>query len=156
MNADLDMIDTAFTKGVTNSDGDAADEYAIGVVSLENLDGKSGTEGVSGNWHFVKLDGINPREDADQRKSVIEGRYNFAFEAFMAYRNTSPQPTVIGATNAKIYMGKMTEVMKDPVKVSSLPGIFVVPGAFSYSAYPTRVHRGTQSGNSCQAFELVE
>jgi len=139
----------AITKGLTNADGGAEDEYAIGVISLENLDGKSGTEGVSGNWHFVKLDGINPREDVDQRKSVVEGRYNFAFEAIMAYRNDS-------ATQAKTYMSKMTDLMKDPVKVSSLTGIFVVPGTSLHSTFPTRVHRGTQGGNSCQAFELVE
>ena len=146
---DDNVNDTAFTKGVTNADGGAEDEYAIGVISLENLDGKAGTEGVAGNWHFVKLDGVNPREDADQRKSVVEGRYNFAFEAVMAYRNDSP-------TLAKTYMGKMTDLMKDPVKVSPLPGIFVVPGVSLNSAFPTRVHRGTQGGNSCQVFELTE
>lgn len=141
--------DTAFTKGVTNADGGVEDEWAIGVISLENTDGKAGTENTAGDWHFVKLNNVNPREDAGQRQSVVDGRYDFAFEAVMAYRNDA-------AATAKTYLGKMAGLMGDPVKVAPLTGIFVVPGASSHAAFPNRVHKGTQSGNSCQAFELYE
>lgn len=146
---DDNIDDTTFTKGVTGSNGDAANEWAIGVISLENLDGKAGTENVAGNWHFVKLNGVSPVEDADQRKSVVEGRYDFSFEAVMAYRNDAPAA-------AKTYLGKMAGLMGDPTKVAPLPGIYVVPGAKSHSAFPTRVNRGTQGGNSCAVFELTE
>jgi len=141
--------DTAFAKGVTHSNGDVANEWAIGVISLENTDGVKGTEGTVGDWHFVKLNNVNPREDVGQRQSVVDGRYDFAFEAVMAYRNDAP-------ADAKTYLGKMTGLMGDPVKVAPLTGIFVVPGTSSHSLVPNRVHKGTQSGNSCQAFELFE
>lgn len=141
--------DTAFAKGVTQADGGVEDEWALGVISLENADGKAGTEGTSNDWHFVKLDGVSPTEDADQRKSVVEGRYDFAEEMVLAYRNDAP-------AQVKTYLGKMAGLMGDPSKVAPLIGIFVVPGSSSHGAFPTRVHKGTRSGNACSPFQLYE
>lgn len=118
--------------------------YAIGVMSLENAD--------AAGYKYVKLDGVSPNEEADRRKSVVEGRYNFAEEMVLAYRNDS-------SPNAKTYLNNFAKIMGDPSKVAALNGVYVVPnGAFTYdatkAAYPFRVHKGTRFGNACQPFQL--
>ncbi|MDD5364346.1 MAG: hypothetical protein PHR30_03340 [Gallionellaceae bacterium] len=143
-----DMNDSA-TGTPTGSSGALENEWAIGVASLENADGKADSEGVANGWHYVKLDGVSPVEDAGQRQSVVDGRYNFAEEMVLAYRNDAP-------ANVKTYLGKMAGLMGDPSKVAPLTGIFVVPGASSHSAYPNRVHKGTRFGNACSPFALFE
>lgn len=125
------------------ADGTAADEYAIGIMSLEN------TPGASDHWKFVKLDGITPTPDASQRQTVIDGQYNYAFESVFVYRNDN----TLAQRN---FMNKFVALMGNPTKVNPLVGIFTVPGASSYSAFPTRVHRGTTGGNSCSPFSLAE
>ncbi|OYY92892.1 MAG: hypothetical protein B7Y41_14135 [Hydrogenophilales bacterium 28-61-23] len=125
------------------ADGTAADEYAIGIMSLENA------PGASDHWHFVKLDGVSPTPDASQRQTVIDGQYNYAFESVYVYRNDN-------TTAQKNFMNKFVALMGNPAKVNPLVGIFTVPGASSYSAYPARVHRGSTGGNSCSPFSLAE
>ncbi len=135
------------------ADGTAADEYAIGIMSLEN------TPGASDHWHFVKLDGVTPTPDASQRQTVIDGKYNYAFESVFVYRNDAFPASAGGATNDtahKNFMNKFVALMGDPSKVNALVGIFNVPGVSSYSTFPTRVHRGSTGGNSCSPFSLYE
>jgi hypothetical protein len=67
----------------------------------------------------------------------------------LAYRNDAP-------ANVKTYLGKMAGLMGDPSKVAPLTGIFVVPGASTHADFPTRVHKGTRSGNACSPFQLYE
>lgn len=120
-------------------------EFAIGVMSLENAD--------TANYKYVKLDGVAPNEDATRRKSTVEGRYNFAEEMVLAYRNDA-------VTNAKTYLSNFAKVMGDPTKVAALNGVYVVPnGANTFTATGTtayRVHKGTRGGNACQSFQLFK
>jgi len=138
---------TAHNDDVVNAavkaDGTAADEYAIGIMSLEN------TPGASDHWNFVKLDGITPTPDAQHRQTVIDGQYNYAFESVFVYRNDN-------TTAQNNFMNKFVSLMGNPNKVGALVGIFNVPGASSYSTFPTRVHRGSTGGNSCSPFSLAE
>lgn len=128
------------------ADGTAADEYAIGIMSLEN------NPGGSDYWHFVKLDGVTPTPDANNRQTVVDGQYNFAFESVFVYRNDA----ATNSTAQKNFMNKFVGLMGNPAKVNPLVGVFSVPGASSYTAYPSRVHRGSTGGNSCSPFSLAE
>ena len=129
------------------ADGTAADEYAIGIMSLENT-----PVFPNDHWHFVKLDGVSPTPDASQRQTVIDGKYNYAFESQFAYRT---DPITNDAPHVN-FMKKFIALMGDPSKVNPLVGIFSVPGASLYSSFPTRVHRGSTGGNSCSPFSLAE
>lgn len=127
-------------------------KFAIGVASLENAE-------APGSWKYVKLDGVSPVEDAQRRASVIDGRYNFAEEMVLAYRNDAP-------ANVKTYLSNFAKVMSDPRKVAPLPGIWTPNGAnlgsgvyathASLPAYADRIHRGTRGGNACKPFQLFE
>jgi hypothetical protein len=149
----LNAHDQDLVNAAVKADGTAADEFAIGIMSLEN------TPGASDHWHFVKLDGVTPTPDASQRQTVIDGKYNYAFESVFVYRNDAFPASVGGSTNDlahKNFMNKFITLMGDPSKVNPLVGIFTVPGASLYSSFPTRVHRGTTGGNSCSPFSLAE
>lgn len=125
------------------ADGTPADEFALGIMSLEN------TPGASDHWKFVKLDSISPTPDGSQRQTVIDGKYNYAFESVFVYRNDN-------TTAQKNFMNKFIALMGDPSKVNPLVGIFTVPGVSDYFTFPTRVHRGSTGGNSCSPFSLAE
>ena len=127
------------------ADGTAVDEYAIGIMSLENYYGHDAVD----HWKFVKLDGVTPNPDSAQRQTVIDGKYNYAFESVFAYRNDND-------TAHKNFMNKFVALMGNPAKVNPLVGIFSVPGASDYFTFPTRVHRGTTGGNACAPFSLTE
>lgn len=123
-----------------------ANQFAIGVLSLWWWD--------STDYKYVKLDGVSPNEDYARRKSVIDGRYNFAMEMSFVYRNDAP-------ARAKTFMRSLVKEMARPdtLGMGLNTGTFNVTGAdyrASYVAFPTRVHRGTRSGNACQAYQLYE
>lgn len=148
-NAGTGDVKTCLTTRNGMTDGT---EFAIGVASLENAE-------AAGSWKYVKLDGVSPVEEAQRRASVVDGRYNFAEEMVLAYRNDAP-------ANVKTYLSNFAKVMSDPRKVAPLPGIWTPNGASlgggvsatraDLPAYADRIHRGTRSGNACQAFELFE
>jgi hypothetical protein len=139
----LNAHDQNLVNAAVKADGSIADEFAIGIASLEN------TPGASDHWDFVKLDGVTPTPDAQHRQTVIDGQYNYAFESVFVYRNDN-------TTANKNFMNKFIALMGDPNKVGALVGIFNVPGASSYSSFPNRVHRGSTGGNSCSPFSLAE
>lgn len=139
----LNAHDQDLVNAAVKADGIASDEYAIGIMSLEN------TPGASDHWNFVKLDGVTPTPDAQHRQTVIDGQYNYAFESVFVYRNDN-------TTANKNFMNKFVALMGNPAKVGALVGIFNVPGASNYGTYPTRVHRGSTGGNSCSPFSLAE
>jgi hypothetical protein len=118
-----------------------ANQFAIGVMSLENAEGTG--------YKYVKLDGVSPNEESTRRQSVVDGRYNFAEEMVLAYRNDAP-------ANVKTYLSNFAKTMGDPTKVAALNGVFVVPGTSSHGAFPNRVHKGSRNGNACQPFQLYE
>lgn len=139
----LNAHDQYTVNAAVKADGTVADEFAIGIMSLEN------SRGASDHWRFVKLDGVSPTPDANQRQTVIDGLYNYAFESVFVYRNDN-------TTAQKNFMNKFIALMGDPSKVNPLVGIFTVPGASSYASFPNRVHRGSTGGNSCSPFSLAE
>ena len=121
---------------------------AIGVVSLENT--------PSGNWSFVKVDGVSPNffqglADPTHRLNVVNGFYLAAVEGSMQWRNDN---AFAGATGA---LQLVANGLTNPALVN-LTGIYSVrrPPAVTNTLFPDRVHKGTRFGNSCQAFQLFE
>lgn len=55
--------------------GLAAAGYALGVLSLENLEAN-----IGGGAKYVKLDGVSPTVDAVQKANLVNGSYDFAYE----------------------------------------------------------------------------
>lgn len=95
--ATADTSLTALTGGVTltvvlnstttlvKSDLATDNAYAIGVLSLENLE-PTNTEDNFTDWKYVKIDGVSPNwkangnYDATQKLSTVKGQYTFAYE----------------------------------------------------------------------------
>ena len=131
-------VKTCLSNAATNAD------FAIGVISLENLPGSSD------KWHFVKLDGVSPNINKDgtitkQKESVINGDYNFAFEMQALYRNDA-------STVLKGFVTGVTKDLADPAK-SNLLGLGQVPGLKINSDAPAQVAKVTRNGNACQPFQ---
>ena len=113
----------------------ATGNFAIGVMSAEN------TRGSSDKWKFVKLNGVSPNLDINQRKTGADGTYDFVVEMALRVRNSGKQT----------FYDELTKDMGDP-GVTDLKGLFVTPGAFSYDG--DKVGRGTKFGNNCQPQQL--
>ena len=107
-------------------------ELAIGVLSLENV--PSATE----KFAFVKLNGVAPNVDAKQRKTAIDGDYEFWYElvAFTAGSAFSEGADLINGT--VIALG-------DP-SITDLTGLFVTKAAGVTGA---NVSKGYKLGNAC-------
>ncbi|SCX87357.1 hypothetical protein SAMN05216420_101175 [Nitrosospira sp. Nl5] len=113
-----------------------ADQFALGVVSMENVPVPTAT---NDRWAFVKLDGVSPNADAQQRAKAMDGTYTFWYElaAFTADGATSPA-SLAGAALVTAVTAKLAN--------SDLRGIFVTPAAAASG--PTS--KGARLGNSCQ------
>jgi len=67
--------------------------YAIGVLSLENLQ-PTNTEDNFTDWKYVKIDGVSPNWKADgtyddtQKLSTVTGKYTFAYEMELVSKNS--------------------------------------------------------------------
>lgn len=133
-------VKSCLTNATTNAD------FAIGVISLENMPGSKD------KWHFVKLDGVSPNFNPDgtitnQKQTVINGDYNFAYEMQALYRNDA-------STVLKGFVTGMTKELADPAR-SNLLGLGQVPGTKIYSDAPTQVAKVTRKGNACKPFQHV-
>lgn len=142
----------------------AADKFRIGVVSAENI------VGGSDSWHFVKVDGVSPNArkvllgstddnadglsdgwavDAKQRRTTIDGDYNFAMELVINWVGDA------GGVKDQFF-GQLQTVVSDPLDPSrDLTGISINPlSGYDNPTYPAQVHKGTRFGNSCTPFQL--
>ena len=121
--------------GVTNATG--AGEFGMGWVSMENIP-LAGTD----KWAFVKLDGIAPNTDAQQRQTAMDGSYSAFYElvAFTAAAAFPEGAELIAAANTSLGNPGITD----------LPGLFITPLA---GADPTATNVGKvyRAGNSCSS-----
>ena len=113
-----------------------SNQFALGVVSMENMPAPTAT---TDRWAFVKLDGISPNSDAQQRANAIDGSYNFWYElaAFTAGGSIS---------SASPSAAALIIAVATTLGESDLKGIFATPVAGSSG--PTS--KGARLGNSCQ------
>ena len=65
--------------------GLAAAGYAIGVLSLENLEAN-----IGGGAKFVKIDDTSPTIDTLQKANLVNGNYDFAYEIELLTANSAP------------------------------------------------------------------
>ncbi|MDP3135023.1 MAG: hypothetical protein Q8N17_01650, partial [Burkholderiaceae bacterium] len=109
-----------------------AGEYAIGVLSLENV--PSGTE----KFAFVKLNSVSPNLDANQRQTAISGDYELWYElvGFTAGSAFSEGADLINGTIV---------ALGDPT-ITDLTGLFVTKAAGVSGA---NVSSGAKLGNAC-------
>jgi hypothetical protein len=105
---------------------------ALGVLSLENS--PSSTE----KFNFLKLNGVSPTADANQRQTAINGDYEMWYELVSFTASTA---TAEGVE----LMTTMNTAMADP-GITNLKGLFVTPLSGFVGA---TVSTGFKAGNAC-------
>lgn len=120
----------------------SATNWSAGILSAENIPGSADT------WHFVKLDGVAPNEEANNNVSAIQGRYGFVMESVL-----HTLATVTPAQSKGVLLG-VAKRLGDAPTLPILTGLYIVPqpadgAAFTYAGNPTKVGKGTRGYNSC-------
>lgn len=122
--------------------GVTAGTFRIGVLSAENKPEATDT------FAFIKLNGAAVNEDAQNRVSTIDGRYEYAYELAL---HTHVSDTVTPLPVRALYE-QIRQDLGNPT-ISDLAGVFQVrSAAFPHTSNPTRISKGTRAGNSCQPF----
>ncbi len=133
-------------KNIDNVTYTVNDVYALGVLSLEN------SPSATDKWAFVKLDGVSPTSDAQQRANILNGSYPLAVES-----------EALVSTHATVgeagLMTFLTTVLANPA-VHDAKGIYIVPGADGTTAPQfdgtNNVAKFIRSGQSCKPAQLVK
>jgi len=138
----------------TNSVG--TDNFAIGVVSLEN-DWRSDTSTNTNGYRFVKVNGVHPEagDTANARVTATNGTYAFHMESYSFERNTPAKTAfetgIVGAIDAALV---------NPPTLASCAvfprGLTLNPAAGSICALGNPVANGTNFGNSCAPIEMTQ
>lgn len=116
-----------------------AGEFGMGWLSMENI------PLATDQWAIVKLDGIAPNTDAQQRATAMEGSYSAFYElvVFTAADATPQGTALINAVNTSLGNPGITD----------LPGLFITPLAPldpAVVASATNVGKVYREGNSCR------
>jgi hypothetical protein len=123
--------------------------FALGVVSLENAE--SGLGGAK----YVKIDGVAPTyyngvADTTQKLAVINGQYDFAFEAVMV---TNDIETPAGGT-AQNLADKIVADQKDGANLTTSTGLYADPTnnttRFNTPANTNNTSNYTRNQNECK------
>jgi hypothetical protein len=133
--------------GGVKTDVGSATAYAIGVVSLENLEGTT--------WKFIKINGQSPNYvngvlDATQKLNSVNGLYDFAFEAQVL---TNDAETTL-SPNALTLAGNIVLDQGEGSNLTTSTGLFADPqnGNFTYVVGQTAKY--SRSNKECQAPQL--
>lgn len=138
----------------------AAGNFAIGVVSLEN-DWR--TEGAGRNgYRFVKLDSVHPEAGSAQgtnsngtvyytaRKTAIDGQYGL----YMELRQFVANPTAQTGSYGAVVIPEITAALAAPTSCADTPrGLTISPLAGSSCGFDV-VAKGTRFGNNCKAVQM--
>lgn len=149
------------TRLTTASLNTGADNFAIGIISVENdwrAEAASTASpplafGPSAGYRFVKVNGIHPEagDVVNGRATTISGAYEFAKELKNFTANTA---TGFGAT----VVGQITAALSNPPASACavLPrGLALNPLANS-ACGAAQVTKATNLGNNCSPFQLVQ
>jgi hypothetical protein len=144
------------TRISTASNSAGTDNFAIGIVSLEN-DWRSDTSTTTNGYRFVKVNGVHPEagDTANARVTVTNGSYPFHMESYSFERNTPAKTAfetgIVGAIDAALV---------NPPTLASCAvfprGLTLNPAAGSICALGNPVSNGTNFGNSCAPIELTQ
>jgi len=137
----------------TAANSTGTDNFAIGVVSMENNWRVETVGGGSELYRFVKLDGVHP-EAGDltfARVSATNGNYPFHMESHYFVANSA---TGFGAT----ILPAITAALATPPTAASCAvfsrGLTLNPLGGSICTVGAQVHKGTSLGNSCSPIQL--
>ena len=144
------------TRISTASNSVGTDNFAIGVVSLEN-DWRSDTSTTTNGYRFVKIDGVHPEagDTANARATVTSGAYPFHMESYSFERNTPAK----SAFETGIIAAINTALVAPPTLASCAVfprGLTLNPAAGSICNLGDPVINGTNFGNSCQPIGLTQ
>ena len=139
------------TRLTTASNSAGADNFAIGIMSVEN-DWRADAAASAG-YRFVKVNGVHPEagDTVNGRLTTISGAYEFAKELKNFTANTA---TGFGAN----VVNQITTALSNPPVASCavLPrGLALNPLAGS-SCGAAQVAKATNLGNNCSPFQLVQ
>ncbi|MBC7786747.1 MAG: hypothetical protein H7Z18_04670, partial [Methylophilaceae bacterium] len=120
-----------------------ATPYAIGVVSLENIQPAS-------SWKFVAIDGVHPgaaNAPDWQRANVVNGKYGFAFETFL---QKSTKPTISAAilNNINDFTNAIIADLGVGANLATSNGLFGDPLATN-ADLGVETNHYSRSGNEC-------
>lgn len=140
------------TRITTAANSTGTDNFAVGVVSLEN---NWRTEAAANaGYRFVKLDGNHPEtgDVVNARLTATSGAYPFHMET----RNfTANSATGFGA----LVVGQITSALANPPSTSCSVlgrGLTLNPLGGSSCTVGVQVAKGTNLGNSCSPIQLTQ
>jgi hypothetical protein len=156
------------TRLSTASTSVGTDNFAIGVVSLEN-DWRTDTSTATNGYRFVKLDGVHPEagdtsitptNGGNARTTATAGNYLFHEESYMFVANTA---TGFGAS----VLGAIDSALVNPPSAASCAvfprGLTINPAAGATNCTvggqgvtTAQVMNGTDFGNSCAPIEMTQ
>lgn len=119
--------------------------FAMGVVSLENLE--SGLGGAK----YVKINGVSPNAyngvaDPSQKLSIINGQYDFAFEA-QVITNDALTP---GASPAQKLADAIVKDQGDGNNLTTSPGLYADPANAGAVYVLNQTSNYTRGQNECK------
>ena len=141
------------TASGTTAPNTGADNFAIGIMSVEN-DWRAETTATNSGYRFIKVNGIHPEagDVVNGRLTTISGAYEFAKELKNFTANTAP--VGFGAS----VIGQITTALKNPpvAACAVLPrGLALSPLAQSVCG-AAQVAKVTNLGNNCSPFQLIQ
>ena len=162
-NVNFEVFEGAGTGNVktrisTASNSVGTDNFAIGVVSLEN-DWRSDSSTTTNGYRFIKVDGVHPEagDTANARATVTNGNYLFHMESYSYVANTATATS--GAFGAGI-IGAVDAALVNPPTLASCAvfprGLTLNPAAGSICALGNPVSNGTNFGNSCSPIQMTQ
>jgi len=152
---------TTFTIESQSSSGNVvkklatSDIYAIGVLSLENL--QPTDDLTSTDWKYVKIDGVSPNIkkdgtiDSTQKLNTVSGQYTFAFESEMLIKLT---PYTNNTGSVKTFADKLILNLATPSRLERATGIFAsatkTPALVRTLANAGQINRYSRTNNACK------
>ena len=126
----------------------AANNYSIGVLSLENaLPANDDTS--SADWKFLKLNGVSPTylpdgtADTYQKSAILDGKYDFAFEPEMMAPATPSAPVVS-------FLTALVADLSNGANLTTSYGVYTDPNYVGGTKVLGQTSHYSRSNNPCQ------
>lgn len=139
-----EVVENGSTTDVKNGliADNAANKYAIGLVSAENTAPTTG-------WKFVAIDGVAPTVP-----NAIAGKYDYFVEQSMQWRNT-----VVPTSNMGLFLTTFLARSGDPAILSTMPGVAALPTNYTPAldingVVTNSVMKGTKLTHTCAPTQL--
>ncbi len=125
----------------------------IGILGRENV------PSVSDNWKFVAIDGVSIGETTFDKTNVINGTYEYWYQASLQTRNKVVNGARYNQTGTPWGDVSQAFIAKalDPAVVTVVPGTVLDPLVYPETGTATDlfINKGTRGGNSTAPVQLV-